>query len=92
MADEPFVDTHIHFFDKSYDGLRWAWLEPGFSFRKWSFDEAIDSPRYTPPEFRAEADGSALPARASRQRIALHRRRNEDGALARRNENRLRRS
>jgi len=60
MADEPFVDTHIHFFDKSYDGLRWAWLEPGFSFRKWSFDEAIDSPRYTPPEFREEADGTAL--------------------------------
>ncbi len=60
MADEPFVDTHIHFFDKAYDGLQWAWLEPGFTFRKWAFDEAIDSPRYCPPEFRAEAAGSGL--------------------------------
>jgi len=60
MADEPFVDTHIHFFDKAYDRLQWAWLEPGFTFRKWAFDEAIDSPRYCPPEFRAEAAGSGL--------------------------------
>ena len=60
MADEPFVDTHIHFFDKAHEGLQWAWLEPGFSFRKWSYDEAIDSPRYCPPEFRAEAAGTGL--------------------------------
>ncbi len=60
MADEPFVDTHIHFFDKAYKGLQWAWLEPGFSFRKWSYDAAIDSPRYCPPEFRAEAAGTGL--------------------------------
>ena len=60
MADEPFVDTHIHFWDKSVDGLRWAWLEPGFSFRKWTFDPVMDAPRYGPNEFRAEADGSEL--------------------------------
>jgi predicted TIM-barrel fold metal-dependent hydrolase len=60
MADEPFVDTHIHFFDKSHPGLQWAWLEPGFSFRKWTYDEAIDSPRYGPTEFRAEAAGTGL--------------------------------
>ena len=29
-------------------GLQWAWLEPGFSFRKWTFDAAIDAPRYGP--------------------------------------------
>lgn len=60
MADEPFVDTHIHFWDKSVDGLRWAWLEPGFSFRKWTFDPIMDAPRYGPDEFRAEAAGSGL--------------------------------
>jgi predicted TIM-barrel fold metal-dependent hydrolase len=60
MADEPFVDTHIHFWDKSVDGLRWAWLEPGFSFRKWTFDPVMDAPRYGPNEFRAEAAGSEL--------------------------------
>ena len=60
MADEPFVDTHIHFWDKSVNGLRWAWLEPGFSFRKWTFHPVMDAPRYGPDEFRAEADGSNL--------------------------------
>jgi predicted TIM-barrel fold metal-dependent hydrolase len=60
MADEPFVDTHIHFWDKSVGGLRWAWLEPGFSFRKWTFDPVMDAPRYGPNEFRAEAAGSEL--------------------------------
>ena len=57
MADEPYVDTHIHFWDKSVDGLQWAWLEPGYQFRKWTFDSIVDAPRYRPQEFRAEADG-----------------------------------
>jgi predicted TIM-barrel fold metal-dependent hydrolase len=60
MADEPYVDTHIHFWDKSVDGLQWAWLEPGYSFRKWTFDSVVDAPRYRPPEFRAEAAGTGL--------------------------------
>jgi predicted TIM-barrel fold metal-dependent hydrolase len=60
MADEPYVDTHIHFWDKSVEGLQWAWLEPGYRFRKWTFDSVVDAPRYGPPEFRAEAAGTGL--------------------------------
>ena len=35
MADEPFIDTHIHFWDHSVEGLEWAWLKSGFTFRRW---------------------------------------------------------
>ncbi len=61
-ADEPLVDTHVHFWDHSVDGLRWEWLEPGFKFRLWESDGSLDAPRYTPPEFLAEAAGSGVAA------------------------------
>lgn len=60
MADEPFVDAHIHFWDKSAVGLAWAWLEPGYRFRKWTSDPSIDAHRYSTPEFLAEAAGTGL--------------------------------
>ena len=60
MADEPFVDAHIHFWDKSAIGLEWAWLEPGYQFRKWTSHPSIDAPRYSTPEFLAEAAGTGL--------------------------------
>ncbi len=62
MADEPFVDAHIHYWDKSAAGLGWAWLEPGYTFRKWTSDASIDAPRYYTPEFLAEAAGTGLVA------------------------------
>jgi predicted TIM-barrel fold metal-dependent hydrolase len=62
MADEPFVDTHIHFWDHSVEGLEWAWLKSGYTFRRWEGSDELDAPRYTPPEFRVEADGSGLAA------------------------------
>jgi predicted TIM-barrel fold metal-dependent hydrolase len=60
MADEPFVDAHIHFWDKSAKGLAWAWLEPGYQFRKWTSHPSIDAPRYSTPEFLREAAGTGL--------------------------------
>ena len=60
MADEPFVDTHAHFWDHSVDGLDWAWLKPGFTFRRWEGSADLDAPQYLPPELRAEADGAGL--------------------------------
>ena len=60
MADEPFVDAHIHFWDKSVEQLRWAWLEPGYQFRKWTSHPDIDAPRYTTPELLTEAAGTDL--------------------------------
>ena len=57
MADEPLIDTHVHFWDHGAPDLRWAWLESGFKFRKWESAGTLDAPRYTTPEFRAEAEG-----------------------------------
>jgi predicted TIM-barrel fold metal-dependent hydrolase len=62
MADEPFIDTHIHFWDHSVPGLDWAWLRPGFMFRKWEAAAALDAPRYSIPEYLAEAEGTGLAA------------------------------
>ncbi len=60
MADEPIVDAHIHFWDKSVDQLEWAWLEPGYQFRKWTSHPEIDAPRYATGEFLAEAAGCGV--------------------------------
>lgn len=60
MADEPFVDTHAHFWDHSVAGLDWAWLKPGFTFRRWEGSASLDTPHYLPPDLRAEADGAGL--------------------------------
>ena len=48
MADEPFVDSHIHFWDHSVDGLQWAWLKSGYTFRRWEGSDELDAPRYAP--------------------------------------------
>ena len=60
MADEPLVDTHVHFWDHGVEGLRWAWLEAGYKFRKWESAGTLDAPRYTTAEFRAEAEGCGI--------------------------------
>ena len=62
MADEPFVDSHIHFWDHSVDGLQWAWLKSGYTFRRWEGSDELDAPRYLPPELRTEAAGTGLAA------------------------------
>jgi predicted TIM-barrel fold metal-dependent hydrolase len=56
----PFIDTHVHFWDHDVEGLRWRWLEPGFSHRKVTAMESLDAPRYTAPEFRAESAGAGV--------------------------------
>ena len=60
MPDEPFVDTHAHFWDHSVEGLDWAWLKPGFTFRAWEGSADLDAPQYLPPELREEAAGAGL--------------------------------
>jgi predicted TIM-barrel fold metal-dependent hydrolase len=62
MADEPFVDAHIHHWDHSVPGLEWAWLKSGFTFRGWEGSDELDAPRYLTPEFQAEAAGTGLAA------------------------------
>lgn len=58
--DEPLIDTHVHFWDHAIERLRWPWLEPGFAHRALADTHTLDAPRYTPPEFMAEA-GDARP-------------------------------
>ena len=44
------------------EGLEWAWLKSGYTFRRWEGSDELDAPRYTPPEFRLEAAGTGLAA------------------------------
>ena len=60
MDDEPFLDTHAHFWDHAVEGLDWAWLKPGFTFRRWEGSASLDAPQYLPPELGEEAAGSGL--------------------------------
>jgi predicted TIM-barrel fold metal-dependent hydrolase len=59
-ADEPLIDTHVHFFDHSVDGLEWSWLAPGFSYRRWESSGSLDAPAWSVPEFEVEAAGCGV--------------------------------
>ncbi len=43
-------------------GLTWSWLEPGFEHPRLRGTHRLDAPRYTTPEFLAEAAGSGVVA------------------------------
>lgn len=60
VADEPLVDTHVHFWDHAVPGLHWPWLEPGFTHRHLQGTHVLDAPRYSAPELRAEAEGASV--------------------------------
>jgi predicted TIM-barrel fold metal-dependent hydrolase len=53
MAGRRFVDAHVHFWDHSVPGLRWAFLEPTWEHPKLGAMKTLDAPRYTTDEFRA---------------------------------------
>lgn len=59
-AGRPFIDTHVHFWDHDVAGLHWPWLEAEFRHRKNSDMATLNAPRYTTPEFLAEADGAGV--------------------------------
>jgi predicted TIM-barrel fold metal-dependent hydrolase len=54
---EPLTDTHVHFWDRSVDGLRWAWLEPGFTHPRLGRLPEIASDHYAVTEFRRDTAG-----------------------------------
>ena len=60
MTDEPFVDTHVHFWDRSVSGLRWAWLDAGFSGYRFDSGDGYSNARYLPPDLMVEAEGTGL--------------------------------
>ena len=57
-----FVDTHVHFWDHSIEGLHWRYLDPGFDHPRLKGLHRLDAPRFTAPELRAQASEYA-PAR-----------------------------
>ena len=65
---DGFIDTHVHFWDHDVDGLRWRWLEPGFSHGKVAGTGSLDAPRYTVPEFHAETRARAWSASCTSKR------------------------
>ena len=57
MSEIEFVDTHVHFWDRSHPVLAWVWLEEGFIHPQLGDTHLIKSMRrYTLEEFRAEAE------------------------------------
>ncbi|MBI5087628.1 MAG: amidohydrolase family protein [Actinobacteria bacterium] len=60
VGPDDFIDTHVHFWDHSVEGLHWPWLEAGFSHRNVAGTEQLDAPRYTTAEFRAESAGAGV--------------------------------
>ena len=60
MIDEPFVDTHVHFWDRSVAELQWTWLDAGFSGYRFESGDGYSNARYLPPDLMAEAEGTGL--------------------------------
>ncbi len=60
VTDEPFVDAHVHFWDRSVEDLEWAWLDSGFSAYRFDSGDGYANTRYLPPDLIAEADGTGL--------------------------------
>ncbi|MXW90007.1 MAG: hypothetical protein F4Z54_11005 [Acidimicrobiaceae bacterium] len=60
MTDEPFVDAHVHFWDRSVTELQWVWLDSGFSAYRFDSADGYRGSSYLPPDLMAEADGTGL--------------------------------
>jgi predicted TIM-barrel fold metal-dependent hydrolase len=54
---QSLVDTHVHFWDRAVDGLRWAWLEPGFTHPRLDRLPEIAADRYAVEEFQRDSEG-----------------------------------
>lgn len=55
MAELPFVDTHVHFWDLQHPDLYYSWLQPDAIHPVMGDIDAIKFPLYGAEEFRAEA-------------------------------------
>ena len=54
MAQIPFVDSHVHFYDLQLSTHRYSWLEPGVSHDVFGTLEPIQAQRYWPDDFISE--------------------------------------
>ncbi|GIU92857.1 MAG: hypothetical protein KatS3mg011_1763 [Acidimicrobiia bacterium] len=64
MSTIPFVDTHVHFWDRPHPTLQWAWLEPDFTHPQLGDIELLkEMARYTAEEYLEEcADANVAKA------------------------------
>ena len=59
MADIPFVDTHVHFWDRPHPTLEWVWLADDFIHPQLGDTVLLKQmKKYALDEFLADADGS----------------------------------
>jgi predicted TIM-barrel fold metal-dependent hydrolase len=58
MADLPFVDTHVHFWDLDHPKTTYAWLTPDFIHPILGDIDAIKFPIYGGAEYAADVEGS----------------------------------
>ncbi|MFI5040593.1 MAG: amidohydrolase family protein [Acidimicrobiales bacterium] len=53
----PFVDAHVHFWDRAVEGLRWRFLEPDFEHPRLGGLKKLSAPRYAVSELRTDQAG-----------------------------------
>jgi predicted TIM-barrel fold metal-dependent hydrolase len=58
MAELPFVDTHVHFWDLQHPDLHYSWLEPDAIHPVMGNIDAIKFPLYGAEEFLTETAGA----------------------------------
>jgi predicted TIM-barrel fold metal-dependent hydrolase len=58
MADLPFVDTHVHFWDLDHPKTTYAWLTPDFVHPILGDIDAIKFPVYGGAEYAADVEGA----------------------------------
>jgi predicted TIM-barrel fold metal-dependent hydrolase len=61
MAQLPFVDTHVHFYDFTEPDLRWVWLEPDFVHPQLGNIDPIKARTFPLEAFIAESRLSNVP-------------------------------
>jgi predicted TIM-barrel fold metal-dependent hydrolase len=55
MADIPFVDSHVHFYDLQHPRLEYGWLQPGVKHHILEAVEPIQAQRYWADDWIAES-------------------------------------
>jgi predicted TIM-barrel fold metal-dependent hydrolase len=54
VAELPFIDTHVHFYDLQHPTLEYGWLQPGVKHHILPAIEPIQAPRYWADDWIAE--------------------------------------
>jgi predicted TIM-barrel fold metal-dependent hydrolase len=68
-----FVDTHVHLFDHSVDGLAWEFHDPGWEHPRLKGAFRLDAPKYSVPQFRTEVRSHGVVKMVHIQAVKLDR-------------------